>query len=63
MLGRYPNEVLIVAGEEDGFVAPEILAQWRERVASLSSVTLPGCDHFFMSGLGPLRRAIGDWLG
>jgi pimeloyl-ACP methyl ester carboxylesterase len=62
MLASFSGPLLIIVGEEDAF-AP--LAEVEKLAAALNHtelITVPGADHFFMSGLSQVGRATADWI-
>ena len=62
MLASFSGPLLIIVGEEDAF-AP--IAEVEKLAAALNHtelITVPGADHFFMSGLSQVGRATADWI-
>ena len=57
----FPGEVLIVAGQHDEWVDRRVLSEWVQEAPRARLEVIPDCDHFFMTGLAPLARAIADW--
>jgi alpha/beta superfamily hydrolase len=55
--------VCILVGDEDRFIDHEELASLAADLPAVHFTLLRGCDHFFMNGLGDLRRAMDAWLG
>ncbi|MFO0691262.1 MAG: alpha/beta hydrolase [Myxococcota bacterium] len=59
---RARKPVLIVTGDRDDYVPLEALRALVDGVEKLELVVLPEVDHFFMTGLQGLGRAVRDWL-
>jgi hypothetical protein len=62
LLERFEGPVLMVAGDQDGFVEIDTLAQWAAGHDRVTLEVIEGADHFFMMHLGALRRAVDEWL-
>ncbi|MBK7952055.1 MAG: alpha/beta fold hydrolase [Deltaproteobacteria bacterium] len=58
--GRKP--ILIVTGDRDDYVPLAALRELVDGIERLELVVLPDVDHFFMSGLQGLGRAVRGWL-
>lgn len=52
---------LVVAGSHDHVCSTEALRRWRSVLPEGCVDVLPGADHFFSGGLGPLHAAIVAW--
>lgn len=59
---RTRKRLLVVVGDEDGYVPLDALAGVVDGIETLSLVVLPGVDHFFMAGLAGLGKAVREWL-
>lgn len=61
-LVRAGKRILIVTGDRDDYVPLPALRALVDGVERLELVVLPDVDHFFMSGLQGLGRAVRGWL-
>jgi hypothetical protein len=62
LLASFSGEILLVAGHEDQWVDTTVLSSLAAEGARVRTEVIPGCDHFFVTGLGKLGRALADWL-
>jgi len=53
---------LVIVGDRDEYAPVAELREVFEGVGRTKLVVLPGVDHFFMSGLAELGRAMKDWF-
>lgn len=61
LLLDFPGDILIVAGQHDKWVDTRAVSQLAVQAKNARVEVIPGCDHFFMSGLAELGRAISAW--
>ncbi len=57
----FPGEIFMAAGENDEWVDADRLADVARQSVSAHLEVIAGCDHFFMSGLDELGRALSHW--
>lgn len=62
-LQTFGGRVLVVVGDEDRLAPAEALASLLAKLPKARLERLPGVDHFFGTGLGPLGRIVRGWLG
>jgi alpha/beta superfamily hydrolase len=61
LLLDFPGEIFMAAGQHDDWVDTRALSELAVQAKNARVEVVPDCDHFFMSGLGALGRAISDW--
>jgi uncharacterized protein len=54
--------LLVAVGTRDPYCPLERLEPWLALVPGAQTVTIDGADHSFSGTLGPLARAVGDWV-
>ena len=52
----------MVAGDRDDFVEIDVLEGWAAEHDDVTLEVLDGADHFFMTHLRELRRAVDAWF-
>lgn len=61
-LSAWGRSILVIAGDRDDYVPLDELRARLEGVEEATLIELEGVDHFFMSGLADVGRAVRDWL-
>jgi hypothetical protein len=62
-LARFSGRMLLVTGEADAIAPAREVAKLVAGARHARCVVIPDCDHFFVTGLGELGRALSEWLG
>jgi len=62
LLREFERPVCILVGDQDRYVDHQELAKLAAELPAGHFALLRGCDHFFVQGLGDLRRAMDAWL-
>jgi alpha/beta superfamily hydrolase len=61
LLLDFPGEIFMAVGQHDEWADARALSELAVQSHNARVEVIPDCDHFFMSGLGPLGRAISEW--
>lgn len=62
-LTAWGHPILAIAGDRDDYVPIDELREKLDGIEAAELIVLEGVDHFFMSGLAEIGRAVRDWLG
>jgi alpha/beta superfamily hydrolase len=62
-LTRFSGRMLMVTGEADAIAPAREVEKLAEGARHARCVVIPECDHFFVTGLSELGRALSQWLG
>jgi hypothetical protein len=60
-LKNFEGRIFLASAENDEWVDSELLSRAVADLATVHLEVVAGCDHFFMSGLDVLGRALGGW--
>jgi pimeloyl-ACP methyl ester carboxylesterase len=61
-LEAFGRGVLIVSGERDTIAAPPALEALADALPGAKLRVIPDADHFYMTGLADIARAVEQWL-
>ena len=62
-IANLSQRVLVITGGDDALVPKDVVSMALLDAPGITLEVIPGADHFFMSGLGPLGQLAQRWLG